>query len=112
MKLIWLVLLNVSLFTASYYVKHNKEEMHDLIFFLSFYITKNQTIKIELQARVACRVYYRWLFLTACSVTLRSGGHNTNTVYFSDRGHVPVEYEDCFDFFQGHGVNNLPVIAK
>lgn len=67
---------------------------------------------IKFQARIACRVYYRWLFLTACSVTLRSGGHHSNTVFFSDRGHVPVCYEECYDFFKNHGISNLPVIAK
>jgi hypothetical protein len=33
-------------------------------------------------------------------------------VYFSDRGHVPILYDECFDFFKGHGVNNLPEMAK
>ncbi|KAI6195993.1 hypothetical protein M3Y94_01056100 [Aphelenchoides besseyi] len=63
-------------------------------------------------ARIAVRVYYRWLFLTAIAVTLRSGGHHTQTVYFSDRGHVPVSYDDCFEFFLSHRIGNLPVIAK
>ncbi|KAI6221487.1 hypothetical protein M3Y99_01542800 [Aphelenchoides fujianensis] len=63
-------------------------------------------------ARIAIRCYYRWLFLTAVAVTLRSGGHHNNMVYFSDRGHVPVHYDDILDFFLGHGVENLPVIAK
>ncbi|KAI6234633.1 hypothetical protein M3Y99_00782300 [Aphelenchoides fujianensis] len=61
--------------------------------------------------RVAGRVYYRWLFLSAVGVSLRNAGHQEAVCYFSDRGYLPITYADCCDFLARHRLQNVPVAA-
>lgn len=61
--------------------------------------------------RVAGRVYYRWLFLSAVGVSLRNSGHQEAVCYFSDRGYLPITFDDCCDFLARHHLKNVPVAA-
>ncbi|KAI6184700.1 hypothetical protein M3Y97_00624300 [Aphelenchoides bicaudatus] len=66
-------------------------------------------------ARIAGTTYYKWMLCSAIVVTLRNSGLYTNTVYFSDRGHLPATYDECKDFLTGHGGflrKNLPILSS
>lgn len=62
--------------------------------------------------KIGAKVYYRWMLMSALIVTLRNSGIYTNTAYFSDRGHIPLIYDEVEDFIRKHKVQNVTTLAK
>ncbi|KAI6212103.1 hypothetical protein M3Y96_00505100 [Aphelenchoides besseyi] len=75
-------------------------------------VFENVGLNLLEQIQIAGRVYYRWLFLSAVASTLQCSGHQIDVCFFSDRGYIPITFDDCSDFLSRHNLKNVPVAAR
>ncbi|KAI6170260.1 Innexin [Aphelenchoides besseyi] len=63
-------------------------------------------------AHIAKQSYYKWLFFSGLTATLRNGGHFNQVVHFSECGYLPVSQYDCQEYWKEHRIENVDVAAN